>query len=207
MTQSFFLADGKAAKVVVTRILRFTRNGQGLAVGAHVAGVETDDPRPGVADRLRLAYGGPGDVPIVIRLDAVMAVSRIESLDAVWQDFRRRQTALDGAMAKDGQSNARALAIGRMLDAMSEADRVAMLSAFVKPVLGHCGTRFPADAHKAADGAIVTEIRADSVESGDLSEYHIDARTGLMQSLDRLVTTSAAPLRPLRERWVLEPAS
>jgi hypothetical protein len=206
LTQNLWRADGTAARATVTRILRFTRDRDGLLVSAYIAALDTDDHEPHARDRLLLAYGAPGDVPVVVRLDAAMTIVGIESLDQQWTDFRHRQAALAAAMVSGGAGQ-RATAIGPMLDAMGPADRIGLLSAFLGPVLRHCGIAAPVNATAQADGAIHIEHQSDSGPMHDVSLYAVDPGTGLLRSLDRSLISAAAPLRPLRERWTLDPTN
>lgn len=204
LTQDLWRADGTPARATVTRILRFTRDGDGLLVSAQIAALATDEHEAGATDRLTLAYGAPGGLPIVVRLDPAMAIVGVESLETHWADFRRRQAALAAAMTSSGAGK-RAAAIGPMLDAMGPAERIGLLSAFLAPVLRHCGIAAPADAVADPQGMIRIGHETDSGPMHDSSSYVVDPRTGLLHALDRNLVSAAAPLRPLREHWTLAP--
>ncbi|MET0137505.1 MAG: hypothetical protein ABW192_03885 [Sphingobium sp.] len=208
VTQHMWLEDGKPATVVITRDLRFVQDGRGYAVEAAISALDTDQNRPergGISprDRLLLAYGSPGAVRIRIRLDTAMAIAGVDSLDSLWLDFRRRQTHLDAAMARGGKGNPRTSAMLRALEKTTDAQRVAILTGFLAPLLRHCGTVAPAGATPMPDGAVALETRSDAGGISDVAQYIVDGRTGLLRSLDRLIVTAEAPLRPLREEWTL----
>jgi len=204
LTQHLWRADGKPVRATITRTLRFGHDRDGFSVTAYIAAIETDQADPRARQRLLLGYGAPGDVPIVVRLDPAMTIVGIESLDARWTDFRRRQAALAVAMAAEGAGE-RASALGPMLDAMGPSERVGLLSAFLAPVLRHCGTAAPEGATTVPDGMIRIEILADSGPMRDVSRYGVDPATGLLRVLDRSLISAAAPLRPLSEHWTLDP--
>ncbi len=208
VTQYMWLADGKPATATVTRSLRFLRDAEGLVVEAQIAVLETDEAGQAgtrARDRMLIAYGAPGEVRIRVRLDAALAIRGVESLDRQWQDFRNRQQRLNTAMTQGEKPNPRTAMMLRTLDAMGDAERTAILSSFLEPVLHHCGTLAPVDAIIAPDGTRRIESRADSGGMSDIRHYGIDGRTGLLRTLDRRLTTPEAPLRPLRETWVLRP--
>jgi hypothetical protein len=152
-----------------------------------------------------LAYGAPGEVRIRVRLDAAMAIRDVDSLDSLWQDFRHRQARLDASMAQGGKPNLRTDAMLRSLATMGDAERVGILTAFLKPVLRYCGTLSPSDAVPSPDGLLHILTRADSAGVSDVGAYRVDGRTGLLRALERSITLASSPLRPLREDWLLQP--
>lgn len=202
LTQELWRADGTPARATITRLMRFKRDRDGLAVSAAIAAIDADHHEPHARERLILAYGTPGDVPVVVRLDTTMAVTGVVGLDAQWADFRRRQAALATVMTAEGAGQ-RAAALGPALDAMDPAQQAGMLSAFLAPVLRHCGAVAPADAQVGPDGSILIDRQVAAGTMQDSSRYAVDPRTGLLRTLDRSVTSAAAPLRPLREHWSL----
>lgn len=210
VTQHIWLEDGGPATVIITRGLRFRQDAEGMVVEAHIAALDTDQKNkggtvPSAKARVLLAYGKPGEVQVRVRLDTAMAISRVESLDELWQDFRARQARLDAAMRQGHRPNARTHAMLQALDAMAKEEKIAILTGFLGPLLRYCGTVAPAGSVASPDGGIAIESRVESSGISDIGRYGVDGQTGLLRTLTRSVQMVDAPLKPLREEWVLSP--
>lgn len=203
--QSLWLADGQPRRVTIERRIVFRRDAaDGIVLDATLAAlaIEPDDPAAG--ERLRAGMGDPGGPPLRILLDPLLRITGINDMSAEWQAYADRQRALREGLAAAGRSTARADAMLAALSTMAPEERRAVLAGFARPMLHHCGTVPPADAAMTAEGLRILAVGG-APDMRDSAEYRIDPATGLMRSLERVVTIVDAPLQPLKEHWTLGP--
>lgn len=203
--QSLWLADGQPRRVSIERRIVFRRDpAGGFALDAALARVSVEPPDPDAEARLRAGMGTPGGPPLRLLLDPLLRISAVDDMESEWQAYAARQRALRDAMAAAGRPTARADAMLAALAAMAPAERRALLAAFAAPLLHHCGSVPPAGAATTGDGVAIRVVGS-SAGMHEVSDYRVDPATGLMRSLDRVVTSADAPLQPLREAWTLTP--
>ncbi len=199
--QSLWLADGQPRQVRIERRIVFRRDpADGIILDATLAGLAVEPGDPAAEERL----GAPGGPPLRITLDPLLRITGIRDMGAEWQAYVERQRALRQGLAAAGRPTARADAMLAALATMAPEERRGLLAAFAAPMLHHCGTAPPADAAMTAEGLAIRVIGG-AAGMQDSAEYRIDPATGLMRSLDRVVTVADAPLQPLREAWTLAP--
>ncbi len=203
--QSLWLANGQPRQVTIERRIVFRRDpADGIVLDATLAGVAVEPGDPAAEAWLRAGLGAPDGPPLRILLDPVLRISGIRDMDVEWQAYVARQRALREGMAGEGRQTALADGMLAALATMAAEERRAVLAGFAGPILHHCGTVPPADAAMTAEGLRILTVGG-APGMRDSAEYRVDPATGLMRSLERVVTPAEAPLRPLREQWTLGP--
>lgn len=203
--QSLWLADGKPRQVSIERRLVFRRDpAGGTVLDATLTGLVVEPNDPAAEERLRAGMGAVDGPPLRITFDPLFRVTGIIDMGSQWQAYVDRQRSLRDALARAGRPTARADAMLAALATMAPEERRSLLAAFAGPLVHHCGTVPPADAVMTEEGLRVVEAGS-APGMQDRAEYRVDPATGLMRSLDRVVTVADAPLQPLKEAWTLAP--
>lgn len=203
--QSLWLADGQPRQVSIARRIVFRREGAGgIVLDATLAKLTVEPGDPAAEARMRAGLGTPGGPPLRITLDPLLRITGVAGMGAEWQAYVDRQRALRDSLAAEDKPTARADAMLAALTTMAPEERRAVLAAFAAPLLRHCGTVPPADATMTGDGLRI-RVMGSAPGMQDSAEYRVDPATGLMRSLERVVTLADAPLQPLKEQWTLAP--
>lgn len=203
--QSLWLADGQPRQVRIERRIVFRRDASdGIVLDATLTGLSVEPGDPAAEERLRAGLGVPDGAPLRILLDPLLRITGIRAMETQWQAYVARQRRLRESLESSGRPTARADAMLAALAVMAPEERRALLAAFAAPLLHHCGTVPPSDATWTAEGLTIRVIGG-AAGMHDSAEYRVDPATGLMRSLERVVTVADAPLQPLKEDWTLAP--